>query len=354
MEHIPVFLEGQDDLAGVLATAMCSICYNTESFIDFYVLDCGISSFNKKLLNTLKTKFTNFSLEFIPIDLKQFDGMKGWPPLKYQFLDCYARLLIPELKPDLNRAIYLDSDIIALGDIGELWAQDLNGFALGAVADNGYEEPYLSNCINNLNVDPKHIYANAGVLLIDCEKWRQNDITGQLLKIGRENKDHLIVINEDILSVYFSPNQYQLLDNRFNLADLPSKICKNVAPHITDEYMAEQWRKPIIYHFCHGKPFRQIKNVYDGRALRHFDSFWFFAQMTPFYAGLEKKIYEKILEAANKLSNEELEASNKLPKKETYKLFGFFPLMTVRKKYTKIYYKLFGIIPVIKKSMEKK
>ncbi len=342
-QHIPVFIEGQDELIDILATAVCSVCYNTKSFVDFYVLDCGICPFNKKLLNTLKTKFDNLSLEFIPIDLKRFEGMKGWPPPEYKFLDCYARLLIPELKPELNKAIYLDSDVIALGDIKELWDQDLNGFALGAVADNGYGEPYLSNCINNLNVDPKHIYANAGMLLIDCEKWRQNDITEKLLEIGRKNKDHLIVLNEDILSVYFSPNQYRLLDNRFNLTDLPSKICKNVAPHITDEYMARQWKDPVIYHFCHGKPFKQIKNNYNGRTLRHFDSFWFFAQMTPFYAGMQIRINEFLDQIASQHSC-----------KEKYKLFGIFPLMTVRRKNGITKYKLLNFIPIIKKIVERK
>ena len=342
-KHIPVFIEGQDDLISILATAMCSICYNTKSFIDFYILDCGICPFNKKLLNTLKTRFDNFSLEFIPIDLKRFEGMKGWPPPEHKFLDCYARLLIPELKPDLNKAIYLDSDIIALGNIEELWEQDLNGFALGAVADNGYDDPFLSNCVKNLNVDPKHIYANAGMLLIDCEKWRQNGITEKLLEIGCKNKDHLIVLNEDILSIYFSPNQYRLLENRFNLTDLPSKICKNVAPHITDEYMAEQWKDPVIYHFCHGKPFKQIENNYNGKVLRHFDSFWFFFLFTPFYAGLEKRFYQKILEETNRPA-----------KKERYKLFSIFPLMTVRRKNGITKYKLLNFIPIIKKIVERK
>ena len=41
-QHIPVFFEGQNDLIYILGTAMASICYNTESFIDFYILDCGI------------------------------------------------------------------------------------------------------------------------------------------------------------------------------------------------------------------------------------------------------------------------------------------------------------------------
>ena len=36
-EHIPVCYEGQDDLIDILATSICSICYNTKSFIDFYI-----------------------------------------------------------------------------------------------------------------------------------------------------------------------------------------------------------------------------------------------------------------------------------------------------------------------------
>ena len=48
--HIPVFYEGQDDLVEVLATSIASVCYNTQSFIDFYILDCGLHEANKKLL----------------------------------------------------------------------------------------------------------------------------------------------------------------------------------------------------------------------------------------------------------------------------------------------------------------
>ena len=123
-EHISIFYEGQDDLVEILATSICSICYNTKSFVDFFILDCGISSFNKKIINSLKDKFDNFSIEYIPVDLKQFEGLKGWPAGS-NFLDCYSRLLIPELKKDINKAIYLDSDLIALDDICKLWNEDI-------------------------------------------------------------------------------------------------------------------------------------------------------------------------------------------------------------------------------------
>lgn len=94
------FYEGQDDLADILAVSICSVCYNTEKFVNFYILDCGICAFNKKLLESLKSKFNNFSLEFIPVDLTQFHHLTPWCE---KFWDCYARLIIPELKPDVKK-----------------------------------------------------------------------------------------------------------------------------------------------------------------------------------------------------------------------------------------------------------
>lgn len=334
MTRIPVFIEGQDDLVDILATAMCSICYNTSSFIEFYILDCGICPFNKKQLKSLKSKFDNFSIEFLPIDLKRFDGMKGWPPPKYQFLDCYARLLIPELKPEIDRAVYLDSDIIALDDIKQLWDQDLGGFETGLVADIGFGSTFFNNCTENLGVSAEHIYANAGMFLIDCKQWREHGTTEKLLEIGRKYKDNLLVLNEDILSVYYNGNRYKRLENRFNLTDFNSRICRYSAPQITDEYLANEWKRVVIYHFCHGKPFKQARNNYNGRTLRHFDSFWFFASMTPFYAGMKLRFEQ---------SNLIMQRNGK----DEFKLFNLIPLLTVRSGSETKWYKLFGFLPVI-------
>ena len=66
---VSVFYEGQDDLADILAVSICSVCYNTEKFVNFYILDCGICAFNK---NSEKGKFVNercgFSCELFEIN----------------------------------------------------------------------------------------------------------------------------------------------------------------------------------------------------------------------------------------------------------------------------------------------
>lgn len=336
--HIPVFIEGQDDLIDILATAICSICYNTQSNIDIYILDCGICFFNKKQILSLKDRFKNLFIEFIPIDLKRFKDMKGWPPPESKYLDCYARLLIPELKPNIDRAIYLDSDVILLDDIKLLWEQDLGDYELGAVADIGYTGIFYNNATQNLGVSPDHVLPNAGMLLIDCKQWRQNNTTEKLLKIAREKKDNLLILNEDILSIYYNHNNYKQLENRFNLTDYQSKICNTVSPSTTDDYLAQEWQHVVVYHFCHGKPFRQVQNNYDGRKLKHFDNFWFFASMTPYFQGMQIHL--------NKMFSEKKRNDSV---KEKFKLFGFLPFITIRRKEKNAVYKLFGFLTILKK-----
>ena len=174
-KNIPIFYEGQDDLVDILATSMASICYNTKSFIDFYILDCGLSDFNKKQLENMKNKFDNFSLEFIPIDLSHFKGLKGYTD--GNFTDCYSRLLIPDLKPSIDKAIYLDTDTIVLKDIKEFWDIDLEGNSLGALPDLGYREPIKKRFVEKLGGNPDQLFITGGVFIADCQKWREKKIT---------------------------------------------------------------------------------------------------------------------------------------------------------------------------------
>lgn len=293
-EHIPVFYEGQDDLVDILATSIASICYNTESFIDFYILDCGMCDFNKKLLVSMKKKFNNFSIEFIPIDLKQFEGLKGYT--EKNFIDCYSRILIPELKKDLDKAIYLDSDTIALDDISELWNEDLNGKSIGVILDLGLFKGALKNFTKVLKGSPSHPYFSGGVYVMDCKKWRDNNISQVLLSMAKQYKHQLFIIIEELLSLYFKED-YQLLSSRYGFIDANGLqedkmlLCKLNTSSLRD------MRKNICFmHFAGAsKPWQSYKTQVLQRATFYVDNFWYFASLTPFYYGLKAKLYENLL-----------------------------------------------------------
>ena len=339
---IPIFYEGQDDLIDILATSIASVCYNTKSFINFYILDCGINDNNKKLLKLMKEEFDNFSIEFISVDLSVFKGLRGWGPHKDN-LDVYARLLIPDLKPELKKVIYLDSDTICMNDIQSLYDVDLEEYAYAATPELGCDKVIFDNCVNNLGIDKNHIYPSAGMLVLNLEKIKNSK---KLVQICRDYNDKLMVYNEEIFSIAFGCNGYKKLDLRYNMADRINRIKDVNAPEITDEYIEEEWKHVVIQHLTPTKPHKYIYSE-TGKIARNIWNFWFYAKMTPFYAGMMARYNWVSIEniVFNQLNS--INFGERFVNKRYIKLFGIIPIVTIKRNNNKIKYKLFGFLPIL-------
>ena len=334
-EHIPVFYDGQDDLVDILATSMASVCYNTKSFIEFYILDCGIHELNKNMLEDLKKKFNNCSIEFIPIDLSQFAGLKGYT--KGNFLDCYSRLLIPELKPNLDKAIYLDTDTIVLKDIERLWNENLDGKSLGCIPDLGYCQVIKQRFVNELNGDANQLYISGGVWVANCKKWRENNITQQLLDLAKDKKDKLCFIIEDLFSLFFKAD-YKLLDCRYAFIEMKHHPEEIPVEKITAKYLADELKNVVILHLAGvNKIWKNPYNIYTNRIHSYFNCFWYFAKMTSFYEGMQNKYIYFVSKSAVIP-----------PKKIKIKIFDLLTVMSIKNKDNAKRYYLFGFIPLFK------
>ena len=79
----------------------------------------------------------------------------------------YARLLIPEILPHLKRVVYLDCDIVVTDNIDQLFEIDLMDKAVGLVID----------WLNFATATNRY---NSGVMLFDCDVWRQNNYVSGL------------------------------------------------------------------------------------------------------------------------------------------------------------------------------
>lgn len=355
-EHIAIFYEGQDDLIDILAVSMASVCYNTKSFVDFYILDCGIHDFNKKQLELLKEKFTNFSIEYIPIDLKQFEGLKGYR--RENFVDCYSRLLIPELKSSLSKAIYLDTDTIALKDVKLLWQENLENKSIGAVADLGYRGIIKDNFIQNLGGDEKQIFLSGGLFVLDCEKWRKNKITQNLLSLAKEKKENLLVLIEDLFSLYFT-DDYKLLDSRYGIIDIDNNADAIPSEKINTSYLIKEMKEAVIIHYAgDNKPWKSSHNIFSHKTVAYFDSFWNFSAMTAFHNGLKNKFLQNVIVSDSQwLLRNVLEGKKFLSIPTNmhykYKLFNIIPLLSIKQKNNCKRYFLFGCIPFLKMKVKK-
>lgn len=272
---IPIFLASDDNYAPFVATTIVSIVKNTKSFIDFYILDGGILKRNKRKIFKIKNRYNNFSIEFI--DMK-YAGLERFPNIEHYSLNTFSRYFIPDLKPDLNKILYLDVDIIVKDDISKLYNQDLGDYPVGAVLEDFYPNNYL----HLKKICPTYKggsnYFNAGVLLLNLDYFRKNNLTQKLIDITIQLKDVLSCPDQDVFNFIFE-NNFKILDYKFNFMpdhkDYILKLGKKEAIEAIDN--------PIILHYTGRKPWLTMQ-------AERANDFWEIAKETSFYRMLKLKL----------------------------------------------------------------
>lgn len=157
----------------------------SNSHYNFYIFTDNLSFINKFLLKTY-VKWKKQNIEIITCSTDIIDNGKSLQEGILGKEEIYisrigtARILIPELLPNVEKILYLDPDILVLSDLKELYVSDLQDKSMGMVSDVLFFDP--------LTYDPnKYSYVNSGVILIDAEKWRQKKITEKMVKYAQEH-----------------------------------------------------------------------------------------------------------------------------------------------------------------------
>ena len=281
--NIPIFLSSDNNYAPFVATTIASICDNTKSFCEFYVLDGGISEENQAKICELKKQFYNFSIEFIKIDVEK--EFKGFKENQYITKSMYSRFLIPILKPNIDKAIYSDVDVIVFGDIKEMFDEDLGGYILGAVPDFKAQDVIFEKHREEINLDKNHRFFFSSNLLIDCRRWREKEISARLMDLAISSSHKFKLPDQDIFNLCFE-NNYKMLDYKY---------CYCVAQSVNNPN-----GKVFIRHFnSQVKPWHINPNT-KTNMMPHLKEFWDYAKLTPFYDELHQKTLNQI-EQANTL-----------------------------------------------------
>lgn len=238
-----IFFASDEGYAKHLLVAISSILLNADKDDEFniYILDGGIKKENRDKILSLK-KFKNFNLEFISPDASLTDGFLIPKEIKHLTKQTYYRYLIPVLKPNLKKALYLDCDLAVNGSLKELYNTDLKDKYCAAV-----KETNQICCAKGIQDTGVKNYFNAGVLLINSEKWVKENIFETLIKnterLYKENK--LSFFDQDVLNYTFRENVI-FIDHKFNFT---SNGCLDIS---------DINAKPVIVHFCGGtKPWKQ-------------------------------------------------------------------------------------------------
>lgn len=186
-------------LAVVLHSTLRNLCPGRELHV--HLIDCGLG---EKLLRKLERSLIQTGkpvrLTVARPTLEQLAGVR----VDEVGLFTYARLLSAELFPDLKRAVYLDTDVVVNLDLSEFHDQNLEGFPIAAVRDRF--TPVASHSLSIPDWKERGMaeddpYFNAGVLLIDFERWRAENLGAETMRFARENPELCVRWDQTALNV---------------------------------------------------------------------------------------------------------------------------------------------------------
>jgi len=240
MTPVPLVLACDGAYIMPLATTLRSIAESrtTTQTLEAYVICSGVG-------NELRAQVAAslpagaFTLKWIDIDVGRFDRFFTLPHLSKM---TFARLLIPDiLAADVKKVLYLDVDLLILADLGPLLEMDLDGKAMAAVHDRGDAKMKRGDPDFD-NLPRVQDYFNCGVLLIDIERWRQEQVPQRALAF-LESHPRTPFGDQDALNVA-TDGRWKILDPKWNFQRhaLESLAQMNPAqrPYIVHFVMAEK------------------------------------------------------------------------------------------------------------------
>ena len=282
--EIPIFFTIDNQYAPYADIAIRSIIKNASENYHYkiIILHEKLTDQNMKRISLL----SNENFEIIFKEMKEgletiTDRIENRLRCDYFTLTIYYRLFIPDMFPEYDKGIYIDSDIVVPGDISELYNLELGDNLIGACTDNSIQGiPELINYLENAIGVNKLDYINSGVLLMNLKQMREKEFSKKFLTLL--NKYHFDCI---------APDQ-----------DYLNAMCNGKILYLNEcwDTMPAEGREPLenpklIHYNLFQKPW-----CYDN--IQYEDYFWKYAKESPYY--------EEILKFKKNYSKEQKHSDN--------------------------------------------
>ena len=193
-----------------------SICLFSQRRSDlvFHLFHRTLSDAHRQDLASIATEFP-VTLHWYDLDRSELflDIARRMPENKRLSNIVYARLVLDRLlDPAIERAVYLDCDVLVRDDIAKLYNWDLHGRPIAAVRDTiGAWLVSGRDARGNRDIfDTADPYFNAGILLIDIPKWRDTNVVGYMEQALADGVLQRIYYDQDLLNLVFRNNWLQL------------------------------------------------------------------------------------------------------------------------------------------------
>lgn len=265
---VPIVFAVDDRYAPFLGVTLRSLLDHADetSYFEVYVLHAGIRDSYRLLLDGYRCE--RMQIEFITV-ADRMHRLDGQVPLRdYYTNTTYFRFFIPDLFPQYDKILYLDSDILLTGDVTELWRTDLGDCLIGAAPEEVMAlYPVFSDYVEEGLGIPCPEYFNAGVILMNLTAMRKIRLEERFLALQRRFRFE-VTQDEDYLNV-ICHGRVRYFDLGWNKAPLPNP-----------DFDESQLR--LIHYKLTLKPWINADIPYA-------DLFWQTAERTPFYTVIREQ-----------------------------------------------------------------
>lgn len=293
-KEIPVFFAVDNGYIPFLSVALRSLIDNTskENTYAIKILYTNVTEENKIKIKKYETE--NISIEFVDLN-KQLEKIKEKLYTRNYFSNTtYYRLFIPELYPEYDKAVYIDSDTVCLSDIAELYNTDMGDNLIAGIPDGVIQaidifKDYVERVVG---VADYNNYFNAGVIVMNLKELRDYKFEEKFIYMLEKIKFE-VAQDQDYLN-RLCKGRVKILDYSWNRMPVMGK---------TEEKIN------LIHYNLGAKPWYFDNVVYQ-------EYFWEYAKKTEFY--------NEIKELGTKYTDEDKERDDsnslklmELAKKET-------------------------------------
>lgn len=193
--------------AGVLMT---SILFNAvkERFVFHVAMSEKISSDNNKKKNDFNRLYKNAQIKIYDFanEIEDLPNLSQYTDKRFN-KSILLRILLPRVLKNINRIIYLDADILCIGNLRRLW--DLSIPQEYIIAASRYKKKNEKEQIKRIGLKDEH-YFNSGVILIDVKKWQKFHITKAIIDCYKKFHEFFILPDQDAINIILQKRIYTL------------------------------------------------------------------------------------------------------------------------------------------------
>ena len=214
---------------------------NKNNKIKFYIMSSCLPEGNIKELKRIVDLY-NQEIEFIIHDnIIPEEIKKNLINRRTSTWWTFYRLFFPKYIKNIDRILYMDCDVLVLKDISSIFNMDMKWKVLA-----GYYDIPISDYTKKKYFWIDN-YINAWVILIDVNKYKENNINGKMIKdINKKYWEFIYDVDQDYLNIIFK-NDIFIYNSKMNYL-------------VLYKYFNKWIKKASILH-CLQKPYKKNNNV---------------------------------------------------------------------------------------------